>query len=1420
MLTIKTNIFRVTAIFLLALSYFTCSAQDSLMHIRGEMIVQLSEQVMSNLGWTSPSTPHVTTTNNSLTALLDTISGYSMEQMCVECTDSIFGGGAGMDRMFVVRYNSALDPDSLAEEMVKNTNIIKAHPNLGIALYQVVPNDPEYEYQYHLHDINAEEAWEIQTGDENIKIAVLDGMFTKNPANNGNPDLVGKYMLYPNENQDFLDWNWEEYQAKGYSEPDTSINFDYEDVDSDPFDAYLLPQLDHGLAVSSIISARTNTSPAEGGAGVVWNATLVPCRAFDAVWNDDSNRMETIGEADDIFSAIRWIVNPSGEARADIVNCSWGVERDDYAPENDEYIILTQITKLIQYSSKYKNVLWVAASGNPYPISGSIFSASGWPAFMPEVISVGAITTSTHEWVEDFGNGRHSAIGYNEDELYVSAYGKGVWTTSVNDSSVYSYSGKTGTSMAAPQVTGLIALLKSENPNITLNGVKNILRESCDKVEPMDTSRNIYREVYGYNEEENFSWLCGYGRINLYNALSIAHDEKELIIQNELPDSSTNYGMVNYEGINHNSPYTVLEKTYTPIMIRTNELPFVPEAISGHDVSSKYAIWTITDNEGTNTHVGLYLYDEPGMNRTYTATFSQTLEVDLHSRIDGMENVDIEWYFKDPFRYTEFMGDWYHSNMFLKETGQLELRNDVNTDGGAVKGFPFDIEDIQEPYYAMKYSKYLEYDNGTYVHAQEKTTPAEGDIFLIGEGDNGSARIEVSDPTSSNGYKERVLKYVDDGAEHLLLYKGHMKSVGESAPTYSNTQRKVVYDSENGIYHSVYESNGDVYYTKSTDDGASWVTEELISGGDKKSHFPTITLCGDGYAVAYNYDNAQMKTKYISGSGVDTEVEVDHSIGGSCVPSVASVAIGDNSYVFCAWEDQYELKYCVFNADMHTMYTEGTVRVGGYTYGSQDQPRLSSAASKYDQVSVAWLENGWIFNKVITITVDASGNPIANMVARETIFSPLRTASVATWGPSIAWFGAGAVECAYEVSNAFSPVGGSAFYYPMNNTPRVFNVSARSHTGSWKGLAYRFGTPLGQSIRMSPSLGYGSYQNYRRFAGTRVPFNYDDGTVSVLALEKSGTSLRPHASGGASDPSITERTNTTSTLRSVYSVEDDNSVFDFTVRSEDAGLNKTTEYILAEGREMIVKQDTSYVSSLLVSPTYSEQGGSETELGWGDSRDTLIPDATADVYKWYCTDTVEASVAGQIDITRESYQYGESLSGNLVFHIQLRDAIDGSILIDSTYEIGSEDSDSALVENIQFDTSPFVGQNVYATMEVSGTVTVDDIWMYKTIIDISAEGKKGRPNHMVSMPSSIDITAHPNPASGMVYIKYDVEHAGYADVKLYDVYGRQVISSNQGYRGMGRHTMNLNLDNTRSGCYYIIVRCCDKQGVRRIVIMK
>lgn len=68
-------------------------------------------------------------------------------------------------------------------------------------------------------------------------------------------------------------------------------------------------------------------------------------------------------------------------------------------------------------------------------------------------------------------------------------------------------------------------------------------------------------------------------------------------------------------------------------------------------------------------------------------------------------------------------------------------------------------------------------------------------------------------------------------------YKAHLRS-SNSAATGTNGQKKIVF--ANNLFHLTYESAGEIWYTYSSDNGATWATELRVSDGSGLNMFPAI----------------------------------------------------------------------------------------------------------------------------------------------------------------------------------------------------------------------------------------------------------------------------------------------------------------------------------------------------------------------------------------------------------------------------------------------------------------------------------------------------------------------------------------------------------------------------------------------------
>jgi subtilisin family serine protease len=334
----------------------------------------------------------------------------------------------------------------------QDPNILYAEPNFKTRLFSaapLTPNDFEFDSLYGLHntglnggkigaDIDATEAWSIGTGSREVVVAVIDtGM------DYFHEDLRANVWTNPRE----IPGNGIDDDRNGYI--DDVYGYDFVSNDSDPFDDHF-----HGTHVSGTIGAMGNNGI--GVVGVCWQVRMMAVKAFDEQGN---------GNVADAVAAIHYAI--ANGAR--VINASWGLE--------DRSRALADAVADAQAAG----VIFVAAAGN------SRTATPFYPAGYDSVIAVASLNNKDER--SQFSN-----FGPHVD---ISAPGEQILST-VPDSK---YDAISGTSMAAPHVSGAAALILSRHPEFTVAEVTTILKNTADFVQ---SDRAI-----------------GRGRVNTYKALQI-----------------------------------------------------------------------------------------------------------------------------------------------------------------------------------------------------------------------------------------------------------------------------------------------------------------------------------------------------------------------------------------------------------------------------------------------------------------------------------------------------------------------------------------------------------------------------------------------------------------------------------------------------------------------------------------------------------------------------------------------------------------------------------------------------------------------------------------------------------------------------------------------------------------------------------
>lgn len=206
--------------------------------------------------------------------------------------------------------------------------------------------------------------------------------------------------------------------------------YDFINKDSDPQD-----EVGHGTAVAGILAAAGNNSL--GIAGTAMDVAIMPVKVGDA----SGAPLGTIVEG--IYYAV--------DHGATVINLSLGTDTDS-----------AKLRDAVQYAYN-NNVEVVAAAGN---LSGGV----AYPANYQHTISVAA-TTADGKDLASFSS-RISRVD-------VSAPGVGVYTTTWNKTSGNGWAAESGTSFATPIVAGVIALMRSVNPELTVEEVRQALTSTA-----------------------------------------------------------------------------------------------------------------------------------------------------------------------------------------------------------------------------------------------------------------------------------------------------------------------------------------------------------------------------------------------------------------------------------------------------------------------------------------------------------------------------------------------------------------------------------------------------------------------------------------------------------------------------------------------------------------------------------------------------------------------------------------------------------------------------------------------------------------------------------------------------------------------------------------------------------------------------
>ena len=324
-------------------------------------------------------------------------------------------------------------------EIARNPAVRSVEPDV-LLKHTYTPNDTKYPDQWAYYKsrfgANTAGAWHYSTG-AGVKVAVIDTGIT--PHSDLDANIVGGY--------DFI------------SSPAVSVDGDGRDANpNDEGDWFAAGECGgsasdssswHGTHVAGIVAAVTNNAT-KGSAGVAYGAKVVPVRVLGKCG----------GSLSDVAEAILWASGgavagvPANPNPAKVINLSLGGPGSCSAASTMQTAINTAVGN--------GAVVVVAAGNDSANVSGYV------PARCNNVVAVAATTNG----------GALASYSNFGDKIDVAAPGSIMSTvnTGATVQVAEGYATYQGTSMAAPQVAGLAAMILSLEPAFTPAQVENLMK--------------------------------------------------------------------------------------------------------------------------------------------------------------------------------------------------------------------------------------------------------------------------------------------------------------------------------------------------------------------------------------------------------------------------------------------------------------------------------------------------------------------------------------------------------------------------------------------------------------------------------------------------------------------------------------------------------------------------------------------------------------------------------------------------------------------------------------------------------------------------------------------------------------------------------------------------------------------------------
>ena len=364
-----------------------------------------------------------------------------------------------LDRTFRIQFDSTKRMQRIIRLLQKDPNVelvekVPMFRILSANTAKAVPNDPYYapfegkNLQWYLKMINAEEAWALQEGDPNIRVAVVDGAVWGE-----HPDLdIPKNLQYDacsgdvgNSKPDYSPQNYlcETLTPTGYTDPCPIYTWS------------------HGTHCAGVVGAKNNN-----GIGIASLASGVTLMGVKATTR---NYHEYVVAG---YEGIRW----AAANGANVISCSWGTGSGG-----------SDVGNSLLRTCYDNNIVIVTAAGNEN------LDSRGDPSASMYVITVGSVDESKSKssfsnygnWVDILAPGGSASAENGRLGIFSTTYCFGQSIRLLRGISEFDdkpFDEMVGTSMATPLVASLCGLMLSRDSTLTPAQIKDIMQNTSTDI--------------------------------------------------------------------------------------------------------------------------------------------------------------------------------------------------------------------------------------------------------------------------------------------------------------------------------------------------------------------------------------------------------------------------------------------------------------------------------------------------------------------------------------------------------------------------------------------------------------------------------------------------------------------------------------------------------------------------------------------------------------------------------------------------------------------------------------------------------------------------------------------------------------------------------------------------------------------------